>query len=517
MQCPSCGVEASEHQKFCHECGLALHPASTIGTDLDTAQIEVVAATSDDAGGAEEIEAVETTADETTFDDTDHDGTDHEHIADDTTDTTPDAPAATDAAVEPSAEVEPATTIDADLDTEPVDVLPPPTTDTRVGTTPIVALEDIQMLTDDAPTDDVSADSITANNVLTDAAPDNVMQTDEMLVSPTAPTTAEMPITEMPAIFDGHDEFSEYPTPREPFRLRVIFLLALFGAAATLMAIVADVIDIRTTRPTSGIVTGTRGLEELGSNLGLAGFVGVAVMVIGSLLACFGLRWGAGLAGGGGLAIAGWAGLTIGLAEFPIAIAESITRTSPESFTLRVTRDLGWWLVVGIGIIGVLVFLASMRWIGSGRRLALNPLVAALTAVAAVILAAGPMVPVGNASFADNFRSTDPDRDLPTAFFAGRLGQIALIALAGVVGMLIVRAYGLGLAVGGVSVAAWMWISSLIELGDRPVGIADRNPGATTTVPHAVTTVGMVSTLALLAVAAALAIYRLSQQPTRPE
>ena len=432
MQCPSCGVDASEHQKFCHECGEALHPVSTIDADLDTEPIEVTEAT-------EAAEAAPSTR---------------------------------------------TTTIDADLDTEPINVLPAPSADARVdaeATTPMVTVEDV--------------------------TPYDADVTSEMYAAGPTPTE------EMPALFDGHDDLAEYPTPREPFRLRVVFLLALFGAVATLMTIVADVIDIRTTRPTSGIITGNRNLEDLGSNLGLGGFIGAAVMVIGALLACFGLRWGAGLAGGAGLALVGWAGLTIGIAEFPIAVAESITRTSSESFTLRVTRDLGWWLIVAIGAIGAIVFLTSLRWIGRGRRAALNPMIAALTALAAVVLAAGPMVPVGTATFADNFRSTDPERDLPTAFFAGRLGQLALIAFAGVVGMLIVRTYGLGLAVGGVSVATWLWVSSLIELGSRPIGIADRNPGAADTVPHAVTSVGMVATLALLAVAAALAVYRLNRRP----
>jgi hypothetical protein len=280
-----------------------------------------------------------------------------------------------------------------------------------------------------------------------------------------------------------------------------------------LMTIVADVIDIRTTRPVAGIVTGSRMLDDFGSNLAFAGFVGAAVLVIGSLLACFGLRWGAGLAGGAGLALVGWAGLSIGLAELPIAVAQSITRTStsPEPFTLRVTRDIGWWLVAGLGVIGLIVFLASLRWIGAGRRAALNPMAAALAAVALVVLAFGPLVPVGSASFADNFRSTDPLSDLPWAFFAGRLTQVGLIVLAGVVGMLIVRSYGLGLAVGGVSVSVWLWVSSFSEIGPRPIGIADRNPGAATTIPHAVTTVGMVASLALLVVAAVLATWRLTR------
>jgi zinc-ribbon domain len=346
------------------------------------------------------------------------------------------------------------------------------------------------------------ADDVTAVNLAID---DRISD----LPSPTA--TAEMP-----AIFDGSSDLAEYPEPRESFRLRLVFVLAIFGAAAVLMTTVADVIDIRTTRPAAGIATGTSTLTDLGSNLGWAAFAGAAVMVIGGLLACFGLRWGAGLAGGAGLALAGWAGLSIGLAEFPIAIAASITRTSSEQFTLRVTRDTGWFLIAGIGVMGFLVFAASLRLLGTGARAALNPLIAAVTAVAMVILAFGPLVPVGSASFSDNFSSPDPNFDLPTAFFAGRLGQVALIALAGVVGMLLVRSYGLGLAAGATSVAVVLWATSLGEVGDRPVGIADRNPGAPSTVPHAVTSFGMVATLSMLVIAAVLAIVRLNHRRPAP-
>jgi hypothetical protein len=399
--------------------------------------------------------------------------------------------------------------VDAAVVTEPVDaVAVTEPVDAVAVTEPVAAIESTE------------ADVVTETVTITDGPeatlapePDSWVQTvpTEPVEMFAPPVTAEMPAVETPAVFDGHDDLAEYPPDREPFRIRVIFLLALFGAVAVLMSLIADVIDIRTTRPASGIVTGTRTLDDLGSNLGLAGFVGAAVMVIGGLLACFGLRWGAGLAGGAGLALAGWAALSIGLAELPIAIAESITRTSSIEFTLRVTRDLGWWLVLGVGVVGLIVFLTSLRSIGRGGRAALNPLIAAIAAVAMVVLAFGPLVPVNDAAFADNFRSIDPTRDLPSAFFAGRLAQVGLIALAGVAGMLIVRSYGLGLAVGGVSVSLWLWISSLAELGSRPVGIADRNPGADTTIPHAVTTVGMVATLFLLLVATGLATYRLNR------
>jgi hypothetical protein len=392
--------------------------------------------------------------------------------------------------IEPIEAIEPPTEpIEAiEPPTEPIEAIEPPTEPIEVTQRPTEPIEPIEVA---SPMEPAGFSPPTEPIVATDAAT----------------STAEMP-----ALFDGQDDLVEYPPAREPFRFRMIFLFALFGAAAMLMTIVADVIDIRTTRPAAGITTGVRTLEDLGSDLGLAGFIGAAVMVIGGLLACFGLRWGAGLAGGAGLALAGWAGLTIGLAELPIAIAESITRTSSIEFTLRVTRDLGWWLIAGVGVIGAIVFAASLRSTGSGGRAALNPLVAAITAVAMVVLAFGPLVPVNDAVFADNFRSVDPTRDLPAAFFAGRLGQVGLIALAGVAGMLIVRSYGIGLAVGGVSVPLWLWVASIGEIGRNPVGIAERNPGADDTVPHAVTTVGMVASLVLLVLAAGLATYRLNHR-----
>jgi hypothetical protein len=232
-------------------------------------------------------------------------------------------------------------------------------------------------------------------------------------------------------------------------------------------------------------------------------------MVVGGVLACFGLRWGAGLAGGAGLAIAGWAALTIGLAELPIALAESVARNgSGEVFTLTVTRDLGYWLVIGAGGVGVLVALASLRLSGSGRRPALNPWVAAIGALATLAFALGPLIPVGTAVLADNARSTDPLIDLPTWYFAGRLVQVAAIALCGVVGFLVVRTYGLGLAAGGLTVPAWLTVTAAAELGDRPIGVAVGNVGAVDTVPHAVTLVALALSGATLLLAAVLALLR---------
>jgi hypothetical protein len=269
------------------------------------------------------------------------------------------------------------------------------------------------------------------------------------------------------------------------------------------------VIDLRTSRPVGGIDTGVRTIDAFSSSLASAGIFGCAVMVIGGLLACFGLRWGAGLAGGAGTALAGWSALSIGLAELPIAAAESIARNgSGEVFTLTITRDLGYWLIVSAGVVGLLTLFTSVRLAGTGRRPSLNPWVAAVGALSTVVFAAGPLIPMGTATFADNFSSPDPLMDLPTAYFAGRLLQLALIAATGVVGFLLVRTWGLGLAAGGISIAAWLTVSATAELGDTPVGVAIRNVGAPDTVPHGVTIAGLALTGIVLLVAGALALLR---------
>ena len=89
-----------------------------------------------------------------------------------------------------------------------------------------------------------------------------------------------------------------------------------------------------------------------------------------------------------------------------------------------------------------------------------------------VVLVAGPLLPEGTATFANNYSSAATVTDVPTVYFAGRLIQLALIGGAIVFGLLIVRAYGLGLAAGGVSVAFWMWVSSQLGMGTNPLGVA---------------------------------------------
>jgi hypothetical protein len=345
------------------------------------------------------------------------------------------------------------------------------------------------------------------------SSPDPAITTPLTIVPATDPYGATT--DEIPEMFDGVDEFGAYPLPRERFKIRLTFLAGLFAVVAVAMAAVADMVDIFTSIPVDGIAQGTLVLDSFGSNLATAAYVGAAVMVVGGLFACFGFRWGAGLAGGAGLALAGWSLIVLGLAEAPIETATSITRnpTTADPFTLTITRDIGYWLIVGIGGLGLAGFLSSFGQSGRGGRRSLNPWVAALAAVAVLVFAVGPLIPVNGATLADNFGATDifriPTNDtdsvVPMLYLIGRQAQLGLIALAGVVGLLLVRTWGIGLAAGSISVGLWMWISSLGELGDNPAGLAVANVFAPDTIPHGVTSVGAGLTFVLVLVAAIMA------------
>ncbi len=539
MQCPSCGAEVSPEQKFCHECGASLRGVTettqevdvigdapaTAGepddqldddvadvdidiSDDDTSADAATSAADDDALGDDvpaddDVTVVDIADDQADRDDV-PDGGDARDSAD-TTETADNADTAVDAAA--------ATTVIAAADAGAPDPsngddLPSAADLPTAEINPPPRLPEPEWA---VPAAEAATEPIAVTTAAVAAAS---TATEEMGAMPAGPPVRSGATEELPAVFDGIEDVEEYPEARPPFTLRLVFVLAVFGAIATLMAAVANLTDIRTTRPISGITNGVSTLDDIGSNLAIAGWVGTGVMVIGGLLACFGLRVGAGLAGGAGLAVLGWAALCIALIERPIAVAESITRESSEVFTLTVTRDTGFWLIAAVGVVGLLVFFASLRLMGTGGQPPLNPWSAAVGALGMMMLAAGPLVPVGEASFADNFSSPTVAIDLPTAYFAGRLAQVALIAGTGVVGFLVVRRYGLGVAAGGIAVAVWLWLSSLLEIGTNPVGIADQNPGATDTMPHGVTTAGMAVALLALVITGVLAIIQ--RRPAGP-
>lgn len=482
MYCPSCGHEVEAQQKFCQDCGQSL-----AGVTEPTETLKITPSPELPPGFAQRQ--------------ADH-GTDLGDL--------PDAADLPDVGDLPTREITPRPPIpDPDWATPTGENAAAPADAAHVGTSTLAATPMSELGAPPPPSNVTPSDITSTTQIPAQSGPDATTTMD-------AVTMGAVPgghTDEVPAVFDGSDDIHDYRQTRDPFKFKLVFVLAFFGGIAVLLAAIADIIDIRTSAPVDGIATGVRTLDTLGTNLAVAGFFGATIMALGGLLACFGFRWGAGLAGGAGLALAGWAALVAGLAELRIASAESITRqTTDIAFTLKVTRDLGFWLTVAVAAIGVLVFIASLRSFGTGGRPALNPWVGALGAVAGVVLVAGPLLPEGNATFANNIRSATTTLDLPTAYFGGRLVQLALIGVAIVFGLLVVRAYGLGLAAGGVSVAFWMWLSSLLDMGSFPLGIAAGNFGVADSSPHAVTSVGMALTIFMLVVAAVLATVGSNRQ-----
>jgi hypothetical protein len=256
-----------------------------------------------------------------------------------------------------------------------------------------------------------------------------------------------------------------------------------------------------------GFRIGTWIADDLADNLSIAGLLAVMLMVAGGVASGFHWRWGAGLAGGAGLAIAGLAALTIGLAQFPIDAAHEFVRIpSEQQFTLTITRDVGYWLTIVAAALGVVLFFAAINDAPGDRRSGLNPWIAALGALAAVVAAAGPLLPESQAVFSDNWYLIDGPGEAPAMLLVGRLVQLALLLLAGVIGFLTVRRWGLGLAIGGSLPVIWLAASTLFELTDKPVGPGFRNPGATDMHIHGVTIIGT-SAIAAMAILAVIAAY----------
>jgi hypothetical protein len=205
-------------------------------------------------------------------------------------------------------------------------------------------------------------------------------------------------------------------------------------------------------------------------------------MVVGSLVWCAGRRWGAGLAGGAGASLAGWAALMIGLTEWRIDAAP----------TAVVERSIGFWALWAAGGLGAIVLLASLARAGRDGRAGLDPWIAALAAVSFVIAAGGPLIPRGTADWSGNWSTYSLGGvDLPRAFFIGRAVQLGLLLVCGVAGCLLVRRWGLGLAVGGLLSAGLLLVTAATNRTASPIGPGYANPGAGTDLsPHGVTVVG---------------------------
>ncbi len=291
------------------------------------------------------------------------------------------------------------------------------------------------------------------------------------------------------------------PTRSRQFRLRPLAAIAVLALAATAVAAFSPLIEISAESP-GFFEVGTWRVNDLGTNNAVAGMLAAATMVIGAVVWCFGFRWGAGLAGGAGAALAGWSALVVGAAELPVSTAEA-------SGGALIERPYGYWVLIGAGGLGLLTLVASLAASGRAGRSGLDPWIAALGAVSFLLAAGGPLLPEGTADWTGNYDSATLQIEVPTLFFVGRAVQLGLLVLCGVVGFLLVRRWGLGLAIGGAVAAGWLLVTAATQQTADPIGPGYTNPASPEAFdlqPHAVTVVGfaMVGFFALVAVVMAV-------------
>jgi hypothetical protein len=247
-------------------------------------------------------------------------------------------------------------------------------------------------------------------------------------------------------------------------------------------------------------VNGAWKLNDFGTNLTVAGALTALTMVLGAIAWCAGFRWGAGLAGGAGAGLAGWVVLALGQAELVVSQAQQASLGGSA-----VTRDVGYWALVAAGGLGLVGLFVSLLRTGDDGRAGLDPWVAALGAMATIAAVIGPLIPIDDADIDLNWSSA-PGTDVPTAWFAARFVQLGLLLLCGVFGFLLVRRYGLGLAIGGTICAGWLVLTTATEQTDQPIGLAVGNPDYTDLEPHIVTIVGVGLMLFFGLVATAMAL-----------
>jgi hypothetical protein len=298
-------------------------------------------------------------------------------------------------------------------------------------------------------------------------------------------------------------------------RLRptVMTTIGVLLTAVALLGFTLDLLRISTTAPadlltaarSTGFRIGTWHVDDLASNLGLAGLIIAVLAAIGAVGTVLGRPWGAGMIGGSGLSAAGVAALAVGLVEQPVGAATRFAELgASEAFTVTIERPLGYWMMLATVAAGVVTFFASINEIFRDRRHDLNPLVGAVGALAVVGAALGPLWPSDGTQFADNWMIGTGDGAWPTLLVIARLIQAGAMAVGGVLGFLLVRRHGLGLVTGALAPAAWMVATTWIDLGANPIGPAYRNPGGGSGV-ETLTVVGTVAAVALLAVAASVA------------
>ncbi|MEO5725261.1 MAG: zinc ribbon domain-containing protein [Ilumatobacteraceae bacterium] len=283
--------------------------------------------------------------------------------------------------------------------------------------------------------------------------------------------------------------------------------LSVFAIITGVVGLIAGMLKVGSFQNGDGLSTGFK-VSDLSSNAITTMLIVVLVLVVGVALCLAGWQIGAGLAVGAGLAISGVAMLNIALVTYHM---DSLKQQASGTGSVTVNYEFGFYVMIGAAVFGAVAFLVSLGANGGDFHRRFNMGVCALGALAALAVAFGPMVPGKGTGFSDNL-NTDT---APGTFLWLRIGALLLIAVAGVVGFMSRRQWGIGVVIGGLAAAVVQWIGTIptthpltrTSVGIFSVGTRDGRP-------HLAVTIGL-GVVAVAAVGAVVIGWLTRNRPVR--
>jgi hypothetical protein len=290
-----------------------------------------------------------------------------------------------------------------------------------------------------------------------------------------------------------------------------LLLLSVLAAATGIVAAAVDLatFDVEGSNPLSM----TFRLDDFGSANFVATIIAAVFMVGGAAVGAAGRRVGAGFAGGAGLALAGLLCHGCGMAVASVDLAPLEVGYLESGGRVSATFESGFFLAIGAIVLSGFVFILAWS-VGGHARHRTHVGVFVVGVIGTLLVVTGPLIPVNGADFADNLTYGA----LPPATLLLRLGLLLLVAAGCLIGFIDRRPWGSALAFASISLVAWVWLASVLEMGDVPAGPAGgRTPFSVDFLggnffgepkPHLVTSVGVVVTVLAAAVGLATTLKR---------
>lgn len=292
----------------------------------------------------------------------------------------------------------------------------------------------------------------------------------------------DAPTSRIEVVTRGGDTVEQPAIPRRPVRSAALTVAALVMMCAVGATSLIDQVHYD--------ITGDRvesvsfALSDLFSSHLVATALAGLVILIGIIVLAAGHPLGAGLVGGVGLSVGAALAMAIGSANRVLDEAEVTVLSTPGSFTITVTRDLGYFLSIGAATLGLIVFLLSIRAHRSGRRRLWLVVPGLLGSLAVVV---GTLLPEGAAGFADNFGV----ESVPPVASWMRLVALSAVLVAGLVGFLAGSRWGAAVVVGAIAVPMAQVVAAQVELDGVVDGFVGGNIGAGDALAHPFTLAGL--------------------------